>query len=296
MSGLHLPIVRTAAELRAQVRRWRADGERVGLVPTMGALHEGHLSLLRRARDGAGKVVASLFVNPTQFAPNEDFAAYPRDEGADADLLASVGCDLLYAPSVAEIYPAGFATTVSVSGVSAPLEGEARPGHFSGVATVVAKLLIQAEPDLAVFGEKDFQQLLVIRALVRDLDLPVEIVGAPTVREVDGLARSSRNAYLSEPEREVAGAINRALKAAADALAAGARVDRVEAEGRAALLAAGFGQVDYFAVRGAGDLGELAPGPIGAEARVLAAARIGRTRLIDNIAVETGAVTRPRAP
>ena len=199
-----LPIVRTVADLRARVRAWRADGLRIGFTPTMGALHEGHLSLVRLARTRADRVVASVFVNPTQFGPNEDFDAYPRDEAGDAALLAGAGCDLLYAPSTVEMYPAGAATTVTVTGVSEPLDGQARPGHFAGVATVVAKLLNQCAPDIAVFGEKDYQQLQVIRRLVADLDLPVEIVGSPTARADDGLALSSRNAYLTPAERAVA--------------------------------------------------------------------------------------------
>ena len=281
-----LPVVRTVAELRARVRAWRGAGERVGLVPTMGALHEGHLSLVRRAKESAGRVVATLFVNPAQFAPGEDFEAYPRDEGRDAELLASVGCDLLYAPTVDVIYPEGFSTTVTVSNVSAELEGAERPTHFAGVATVVAKLLIQAEPDVAVFGEKDYQQLLVIRRLVRDLDIPVEIVGAPTVREEDGLARSSRNAYLSQDERVLAGGLNVVLSDMARALADGASVSDAEAAARRALEAAGVTEIGYIEARGAEDLHRLGPGPIRDEpARVLAAIRIGRTRLIDNMAV-----------
>ena len=281
-----LPVVRTVPELRARVRAWRAAGERVGLVPTMGALHEGHLSLVRRAKDSAGRVVASLFVNPAQFAAGEDFEGYPRDEGRDAELLASVGCDLLYAPTVDVIYPEGFSTSVTVSGVSAELEGTARPTHFAGVATVVSKLLIQAEPDVAVFGEKDYQQLLVIRRLVRDLDIPVEIVGAPTVREPDGLARSSRNAYLSKDERIVAGRLNGILTDMAQALADGAPVAGAEAAAREALEAAGMTEIGYIEARSAEDLHRLGPGPMGdGSARVLAAVRIGRTRLIDNMAV-----------
>ena len=285
MTPFDLPVVRTVPELRARVGAWRAKGLRVGLVPTMGALHEGHLSLVRRARESADRVVASVFVNPAQFAPGEDFEAYPRDEARDAELLASVGCDLLYAPPVEVIYPPGFAATVSVSGVSAELEGAARPTHFAGVATVVAKLLIQAEPDVAVFGEKDYQQLLVIRRMARDLDLPVEIVGAPTVREQDGLARSSRNAYLSEPERELAGRLNLVLSELAKRLADGAAVSDAEAAARASLEAAGIIAIDYIEARGAEDLNRLGPGPVQEPARVLAAVRIGRTRLIDNMAV-----------
>jgi pantoate--beta-alanine ligase len=281
-----LPIVRTLAALREHVRAWRADGQSVGLVPTMGALHDGHLSLVRRAKQDAGRVLASVFVNPAQFVPGEDFEHYPRDEARDAALLASAGCDLLYAPGVAEIYPEGFSTTVSVAGVSEPLEGIARPTHFVGVATVVAKLLIQADPDLAVFGEKDYQQLQVIRRLVRDLDLPVRIIGAPTVREADGLALSSRNAYLSERERPIAARLNVILAQAAQSLAHGADVAPTEARAAQALLDAGFDSVDYIEARGAEDLRRLGPGPTGAPARLLAAARLGKTRLIDNMAVK----------
>jgi pantoate--beta-alanine ligase len=285
MSQLSLPSVRTVAELRAQVRHWKAAGERVGLVPTMGALHEGHLSLVRRAKESAERVVASVFVNPTQFAPNEDFEAYPRDEGRDAELLASVGCDLLYAPKVSEMYPEGFATTVLVRGVSEPLDGAARPGHFAGVATVVTKLLMQCGPDVAVFGEKDYQQLQVIRRVVRDLDLPVEIVGAPTARADDGLALSSRNAYLTEAERAAAPELYRTLVSAVEQLQAGRAVADAEAEAVGRLQAAGFGPVDYVEVRDLADLSRLGPGPIEPPARILAAARLGRARLIDNVAV-----------
>jgi len=285
MSAPSLPVVREPAELRAQVRAWKARGERVGLVPTMGALHEGHLSLVRLAKAQADRVVASVFVNPTQFAAGEDFEAYPRDEARDAALLASAGCDLLYGPGPAQMYPDGFSTTVSVSGVSEPLEGAFRPTHFAGVATVVAKLLIQAEPDVAVFGEKDFQQLQVIRRLVRDLDLPVAIVGAPTIRTQDGLARSSRNAYLSEAERTTAGKLNVILAAAAEALRGGADVASAEVDALKALAEAGFGKVDYFETRDPDDLKRLGPGPLTGPARVLVAAWLGKTRLIDNIAV-----------
>ena len=289
MTGLHLPIVRTVPELRARVRDWRSKGERVGLVPTMGALHEGHLSLVRRAREGADRVVASVFVNPTQFAAGEDFETYPRDEARDAELLASVGCDLLYAPSPSEMYPAGFSTTVTVAGVAEPLEGAARPTHFAGVATVVAKLLLQAGAALAVFGEKDYQQLQVIRRLVRDLDIPTEIVGAATRRAEDGLALSSRNAYLSEDQRRIAGRLNRVLAEAAEALRGGGAVAEAEAAAVSALKDAGFDKVDYVEARGAEDLARLGPGPLDAPARLLAAAWLGRTRLIDNMDVPTEA-------
>jgi pantoate--beta-alanine ligase len=281
-----LPIVRTVAALRAQVSAWRAEGLRIGLVPTMGALHEGHLSLVRRALEDADRVVVSLFVNPTQFAPGEDFEAYPRNEAQDAALLQSAGCALLFAPPPEVVYPPGFSTTVTVSGVSAPLEGERRPTHFAGVATVVAKLLIQAAPDVAVFGEKDYQQLQVIRRMARDLDIPTAIVGAPTVRAQDGLALSSRNAYLTAAQRPIAGALNLIVKAVAQAAARGEPVEPAEQAAREVLIEAGFDSVDYVEIRNAEDLSRLGPGPIGdAPARVLAAAWLGQTRLIDNVEV-----------
>lgn len=280
-----IAIVRTVADLRAQVAAWRRAGDRVGLVPTMGALHAGHLSLVTLARTCAQRVVASIFVNPTQFAPHEDFDAYPRDEGRDADLLETAGCDLLFAPTVAEMYAPGFSTTVTVTGVSEPLDGAARPGHFAGVATVVSKLLLQCGPDLAVFGEKDYQQLQVIKRLVRDLDIPVEVVGAPTARAPDGLALSSRNAYLTPAEREIAPSLAAALTDAVERLRNGTPVERVETTGRAALERAGFGRTDYFEVRDAASLAHLGPGPVEGPARILAAAMLGRTRLIDNMAV-----------
>ena len=256
-----LPIVRTRTQqLRARVAAWRAMGESVALVPTMGALHAGHLSLVHLAKARATRAVASLFVNPSQFAPHEDFEAYPRDETRDASLLAEAGCDLLYAPAVGEMYPPGFSTSVVVAGVSASMEGAARPSHFPGVATIVGKLLIQAAPDIAVFGEKDYQQLQVIRRLVADLDLPARIVGAPIVRDGDGLALSSRNAYLTPAQRAVAPRLHQTLRAAAQALAGGEAVAEVEARSRQALLAAGFQQVDYFEVRDPDDLARLGPG------------------------------------
>jgi pantoate--beta-alanine ligase len=280
-----LPVVRTVAGLRAEVRGWRAGGLSVGLVPTMGFLHPGHLSLVRLGKTKADRVVASLFVNPTQFAPGEDFDAYPRDEARDSALLAGAGCDLLYAPSVAEMYPPGFSTTVTVGQVSASMDGIARPTHFAGVATIVAKLLIQCQPDVAIFGEKDYQQLLVIQRLARDLDLPAQILGAPTVREPDGLALSSRNTYLTAAERAVAPRLNAALRAAAETLRGGGAVSEAEAAGLATLAEAGFGGIDYFEVRGADDLRRLGPGPADAPARVFVAARLGKARLIDNWAV-----------
>jgi pantoate--beta-alanine ligase len=280
-----IPLIRTPRELRASIAAARADGARIGLTPTMGALHQGHLSLVGVARERAQFVVASLFVNPTQFAPNEDFAAYPRDEAGDLALLAGAGCDLVYAPTAEEIYPPGFCTQVSVTGVALPLEGAARPHHFAGVATVVAKLLIQAAPDVAVFGEKDYQQLQVIRRMARDLDLPSEIVGAPIVRDADGLALSSRNAYLTEDQRKLAPALHRVLEVAAAQLRDGVPTTKVEASARQALAAAGFGGIDYFEVRDPESLERPGPGPLTGPARLLAAAWLGRTRLIDNLAV-----------
>jgi pantoate--beta-alanine ligase len=279
-------IVRTISDLRGHVAAWRAAGDQVALVPTMGALHEGHLTLIKLGQTKARRTVASVFVNPRQFAPHEDFDAYPRGEAADAEKLASVGCDLMFAPSAGEMYAPGFSTAIQVSGVSEPLEGAARPQFFGGVATVVAKLLIQCQADYAVFGEKDYQQLQVIKRLVRDLDLPVEIISAPTARAEDGLALSSRNAYLSAEERQIAAALPRALRAAAQAVAAGGAIDEAEAAGKAALNAAGFGPIDYLDIREASDLSKLGPGPIGDEhGRILVAAWLGKTRLIDNMAV-----------
>jgi pantoate--beta-alanine ligase len=278
-----LDTVRSVAELRARVRYWRDQGLSVALVPTMGALHRGHMSLVAKALEVADRVVASVFVNPTQFGPNEDFSRYPRQEEQDGAMLAAAGCALLFAPTVAEMYPDGFATAVTVTGVSEGLCGEVRPGHFSGVATVVAKLLLQALPDVAVFGEKDYQQLAVIRRMARDLDLPVAIVGAATVREPDGLALSSRNAYLSPEERAIAPAIHRAITRVAEGMAAGGRASALCPTAAADLLAAGFVSVDYVEVR---DADGLAPVEVlDRPARVLAAARLGGARLIDNIGV-----------
>jgi pantoate--beta-alanine ligase len=285
MTASPLAVARTVAELRAVVAGWRQAGERVGLVPTMGALHAGHLSLVTLARTRAERVVASVFVNPTQFGPNEDFDAYPRDEARDAALLAGAGCDLLFAPGVAEMYPPGASTTVTVSGVTECMDGIARPSHFAGVATIVTKLLLQALPDVAVFGEKDYQQLQVIKRLAADLDIPVEILGAPIARAEDGLALSSRNVYLTPAEREVAGRLNQILAEAGRRLRAGESVERVEATGRAALERAGFQRIDYLEIRDPETLAHLGPGPVTGPARALAAAIIGKTRLIDNMAV-----------
>lgn len=279
----NMPIVRSVADLRARVRAWRAAGERVALVPTMGALHAGHLALVAEGKRRADRVVATIFVNPKQFGPAEDLDRYPRQEAKDAEALATTGCDLLFAPTIAEMYPSGFATNVSVSGVTADLDGAARPGHFDGVATVVTKLLNQAAADVAIFGEKDYQQLLTIRRLARDLDIPTEIVGHPTQRDADGLALSSRNAYLTPEQRSRALALPQALNAARTALLAGAEVEAALADAAARLRSAGFDPVDYVELRDAGTLEPLRR--LDRPARLLAAARIGSTRLIDNIDV-----------
>lgn len=278
-----LPVARTIADLRETVSGWKRQGFTVGFVPTMGALHEGHLSLVREAKRRADKVVTSVFVNPTQFAPTEDLDAYPRQEGRDAELLAGAGCDLMYAPAVAEMYPDGVTTSISVGGPAEGLEGAFRPQMFGGVALVVSKLLHQVQPDLAVFGEKDWQQLMVVRRMVRDLDMPVEIVGLPTARDGHGLALSSRNAYLSEAELETARKLNGVL-AEAGIRARDGSVVAAEQWAEAALKAAGFDSVDYVAIRRADDLAVF-DGGVDAPARILAAAKIGRTRLIDNMAV-----------
>ena len=282
-----LPVVRSVEALRSSVAAWREQKRTVGMVPTMGALHEGHLSLVRAAKERCGRVVATIFVNPKQFAPHEDFERYPRDEAGDAAQLAAAGCDLLFAPERAVIYPEGFATNVIVASVSTPLEGEMRPHFFGGVATVVTKLLLQALPDAAFFGEKDYQQLQVIKRLTRDLDIPVEIVGRPTVREKDGLALSSRNAYLSPQERAVAGRLNHILHEGVYELHQGAKIAEVEAEAQRHLKAAGFTHVDYAAVRDAETLQVLDTPSVDKNrpARILAAAWLGKTRLIDNMAV-----------
>jgi len=285
-ASMTFPIVRSVAELRRRVAVWKAEGQRVALVPTMGALHDGHLTLIRRALEVADRVVASVFVNPTQFGPTEDFAAYPRREAEDAALLAGAGAHALFAPSVAEMYPDGFATTVTVAGLSEGLCGSVRPVHFAGVATVVTKLLLQGQPDVALFGEKDYQQLQVIRRLVRDLDISTQIEGVPTVREADGLALSSRNAYLSAAERAIAPAIHRTLSAMAARLSDGAAVAEQEQWGKEQLLQAGFLSIDYLEVRDADSLAPLST--VAAPARILVAARLSKARLIDNIGVVPG--------
>lgn len=275
---LPLPVARTVADLRLTVAGWRREGLAVGFVPTMGALHEGHVSLVRLALSRTDRVVASVFVNPTQFGPNEDLAAYPRDEAGDAARLAYAGCHLLFAPAVAEMYPPGAATVVTVSGVSEPLDGQARPGHFAGVATVVAKLLNQVRPDVAVFGEKDYQQLAVIRRMVRDLAMPVEVLGGPLVRDADGLALSSRNTYLSAAERARALSLHRALRRMRAVAAETDDVDVILTEGRACL---DVDRLDYLEVCDGDDLRPLTR--LRPSARAFVAGLVGRTRLIDNL-------------
>jgi pantoate--beta-alanine ligase len=276
------PVVRTVSDLRERVAAWRQAGESVALVPTMGALHAGHLSLVALAKDRADRAVVSIFVNPIQFGPREDFSRYPRDEHGDLAKLGKEGADLVFAPDTAEMYPPGFSTQVKVGDLTEDLCGAARPNHFDGVATVVAKLLLQCGPDLAIFGEKDYQQLLVIKRLVRDLNIPVEIIGAPIVREQDGLALSSRNVYLSPSERNSAPLLYRTIAEVAADLAKGRGCDDAVVAARFKLDAAGF-RVDYVAVRDPDTLKPLS-GPV-KWARVLAAAYLGKTRLIDNVPV-----------
>jgi pantoate--beta-alanine ligase len=285
MDGMKdLTVVRTVADLRHAVGEFRAAGRTIGMIPTMGALHEGHTSLVQGALDRGDVPVASIFVNPTQFGPNEDFAAYPRDEAGDFAKLEAAGCRIAYAPGVEEMYPGPQLTTVTVAGLTDGLCGPFRPGHFQGVATVVCKFLIMAMPDRGYFGEKDYQQLQVLKRMAHDLAMPIEIIGMPTIREPDGLAISSRNRYLSPQERKIAIAMYRELTA----LAANVRDGRTPcakaaAESAQALLAAGFDKVEYFDVVDAESLApiERVAGP----ARIAAAARLGRTRLIDNVAV-----------
>jgi pantoate--beta-alanine ligase len=277
-------VVRTVKALRAAIAGFRSRNSSIALVPTMGALHDGHISLVRLARRHAGRTLVSIFVNPAQFAPHEDFGRYPRTWKADIAALGAEKADLVFAPEVAELYPEGFATRIAPEGPAlAGLEDKYRPHFFGGVATIVTKLLIAAMPDIAIFGEKDYQQLLVIRRLVRDLALPIKIVGGPTVREKDGLALSSRNVYLAPAERKAAPALYRTLQECAAAIAKGTPLAEIMAGGKMAVERAGF-KIDYFEARHAETLSPIASlkeGPI----RLLAAAKLGTTRLIDNLGV-----------
>ncbi|MGM3388978.1 pantoate--beta-alanine ligase [Stutzerimonas stutzeri] len=285
-------VVRTVADLRAAVSRARSEGKRIGFVPTMGNLHAGHVALVKKAGQRADYVVASIFVNPLQFGPNEDLDSYPRTLAADQEKLFEAGCHLLFAPSVEEMYPHGqnLQTIVRVPGVSEGLCGGSRPGHFDGVSTVVTKLFNMVLPDLAVFGEKDFQQLAVIRTMVRDLNMPIQIIGEPIVRAEDGLALSSRNGYLSSEERAIAPTLHRTLVKLADAIRQGERdYPALLATGREALMAAGM-RPDYLEIRNAQDLQPARDDHH--ELVILAAAFLGKTRLIDNLLVDLPASAR----
>jgi len=284
MAAGDIAVARTVAALRERVPGWRKQQERIALVPTMGALHRGHLALVEAARRRCERVVASLFVNPKQFGPREDFTAYPRDEAADLAKFREGGVDLVFAPTVEEMYPAGFVTTVRVAGVGDELEGAHRPGHFDGVATVVSKLLLQCLPDIACFGEKDYQQLLVVRRMARDLDIPVKIEGIATVREPDGLALSSRNVYLSTEERRIAPLLYRVLNDTATALAANPENVAAALQNAVAELRQAEFAPDYLELRDAADLSPMTR--LDSPARLLAAAHLGRTSLIDNIPVD----------
>ncbi len=283
MSSDSFVIARDVAALRTLVKSWRAAGQSVALVPTMGALHRGHIHLMETAKTKADRVIATIFVNPTQFGPNEDFAAYPRQEAKDVALLEPAGVNALFTPTPDVMYPPGFATKVTVSGLTDVLCGPFRPGHFEGVATVVTKLLLQALPDVALFGEKDFQQLAVIKRFSADLNIPVNIEGVPTVRESDGLAMSSRNAYLTPEERKIAPALYAALTKAARNIAAGGDPLAATEQAKADVLKAGFRAIDYIDARHTDTLAVLKPGET--TGRVFAATYLGRARLIDNLAI-----------
>ncbi len=276
-------IVKTVRTLRQRIHAWREAGKTVALVPTMGALHEGHLSLVKLAKKKADHTVVSIFVNPKQFGPKEDLATYPRDEARDKAKLIELQTDLIYVPKPLEIYPSDFSTSVNVGKLTEGLCGVSRPHFFSGVATVVCKLLNQGLPDIAIFGEKDYQQLLVIKRMVRDLDIPVKILGGPIVREKDGLALSSRNVYLSEKERAIAPQLHKTIKDAAQKLGRGGRVSSVLSSGSRKLDTAGF-RIDYLEVRSVKTLA-LIKGQVREPARVFVAVFLGKTRLIDNVAI-----------
>ncbi|MEN8722446.1 MAG: pantoate--beta-alanine ligase [Alphaproteobacteria bacterium] len=276
-----LPTARTVADLRDQVKVWRADGLRIALVPTMGALHIGHMSLIEEAKKHADKVIVSIFVNPTQFAPHEDFDAYPRTEKTDSELVKDHGGHLIYAPSGTEMYPDGFSTSINITGITNGLCGDSRPHFFGGVAIVVSKLLLQALPDVAIFGEKDYQQLQVIKRMVADLNIPVEVVGAPLVRDEDGLATSSRNKYLTAQDRQQGLALHKALANVATLVKNGKTAADALKASEAILNDAEITSWDYFEVRDASDL-TLVDGPVTRPARAFIATQVGKARLIDN--------------
>lgn len=282
--GKGLKVIRTVKDLRKQTAKWRLSDKSIALVPTMGALHCGHLSLVELAAKKAARVVVSIFVNPTQFAPNEDLGRYPRDEAGDLDKLATVAADLVWCPSTDEMYGPNFATQIVPEGAAEGLEGEFRPHHFGGVATVCCKLFSQVTPGIAIFGEKDFQQLAVLKQMVRDLNLPLKIIGAPTMREKDGLALSSRNRYLSDEERKIAPTLYKIVSELAEKVGDGADIASSASNARIKLRAAGFSKVDYLDVRDAETLRAVVD-PSERNLRVLAAAWLGKTRLIDNVAV-----------
>ncbi|WP_370366417.1 pantoate--beta-alanine ligase [Maricaulis sp.] len=285
MLNLQIPHATTVSALRARIRSWRDDRLSIGFVPTMGALHDGHISLVRLAKAHCDRVVASVFVNPRQFAEGEDLDAYPRTMLEDSEKLTLAKCDLIFLPDVAEMYPEGYSANISMKGAAVGLESVARPHFFDGVATVVAKLFNQVRPDMAFFGEKDYQQLMVIRQMVRDLNFGIDIIGGETMRERDGLAMSSRNVYLSADDRARAARLNVILKEFAAALSAGTPADQAQQAAMASATAA-FDAVDYVEARCAATLEALPSGPIDRDARVLAAVRLGSTRLIDNMAAK----------
>ncbi len=276
-----LPTARTVADLRDQVKSWRDNGLRIALVPTMGALHIGHMSLIEEAKKHADKIIVSIFVNPTQFAPHEDFDAYPRTQTTDAELVKDHGGHLIYAPSGSEMYPDGFSTSISITGITSGLCGESRPHFFGGVAIVVSKLLLQALPDVAIFGEKDYQQLQVIKRMVADLNIPVEVIGAPLVRDKDGLATSSRNKYLTAEDRQQGLSLHKALSNVATLVKSGKTAAEAIAASASILAEAGITEWDYFEVRDAADL-QIVEGDVTRPARAFIATQVGKARLIDN--------------
>ncbi len=279
----NIPVLRTISDIRTQVKTWKQEGYSIGLVPTMGALHHGHLSLVETIAAQTDKVIVSIFVNPTQFGANEDLDSYPRQEAADCEKLASTQASLVYAPSAKEMYPEGYTTRVTLDGISEILEGANRPSHFDGVASVVTKLFMQCQPDIAIFGEKDYQQLAVIRRFVKDLDIPVKVIGGTLIREPDGLAASSRNAYLDSKQRKVAAQLNIILADLVKQSEAGKNLRSLEKEAENQLLQAGFNAVDYVSIIDKDTLQQI--DHLSQEARVVAVARLGNIRLLDNMAI-----------